>query len=343
MKPLISICMPNYNYEKYIREAIESVLSQTYQNFEIIIVDDNSTDNSIGVIKSYNDPRIKLYQNETNLYTFKTNNKALSLANGELIAVLHSDDKYEPDFLEKIIESYDNYPEHRVFITGVYFYHSDKSKLIPWHPYDSGGIKSQSEVLIRLFHQNNIGNGVNVVFHRECLQKAGTFSEEYKYIADYDFLLKLANKYEFIYIPKMLSYYRVHSSNATSSNIKQRDRDQEVETIVQENLAKCTILPKHVYKQLNLLAQNNGIQKSFYMGIRYNSGKITRFMLNSKKDIDPGIAYNAFWSLIYLHSYFIADNLPKFWTKLATFTGRALLYPSKIYTSYKLKQLINRV
>ncbi|OGI00689.1 MAG: hypothetical protein A2104_08720 [Candidatus Melainabacteria bacterium GWF2_32_7] len=343
MKPLISICIPNHNYENYIRETIDSVLAQTYQNFEIIIVDDVSTDSSVDIIKSYDDPRIKLYQNEKNLYTFRTNNKAMGSAQGELIAILHSDDKYAPNFLEEIVKAYNEYPKHKVFITDVYFYHSDSKELIPWHPYNKGGIKSQQEVLIRLFHQNNIGNGVNVVFHRDCLNEVGMFSVEYKYIADYDYLLKLGNKYEFVYIPKLLTYYRVHSSNATCNNIRQEDRDDEVYKIINKNLSESEIIYKELHDKLSYFSTSNSIHKAFYMGIKFNSGHLTRFMLNCKRKLDPNIVADPYWHLIYLHSFLINERLPKLWLKLASRLGRLMLYPNKLYVNYLIEKMINSI
>ncbi|EKE04165.1 MAG: Glycosyl transferase, family 2 [uncultured bacterium] len=342
MEPLISICIPNHNYENYIKETIDSILAQTYQNFEIIVIDDKSTDKSVEIVKSYSDPRIKLYENDINLYTFRTNNKAMSLAKGELITILHSDDKYAPNFLEEIVKSYNKYPQHKVFITGVYFYHSEDDKLTPWHPYKSGGVKSQKEVLIRLYHQNNIGNGVNVVIHRDCLKTVGVFSSEYKYIADYDYLLRLANRYEFVYIPEMLTYYRVHNANATSVNIKQSDRDEEARKIMRNNFLDNENIPKSLQNKLSYIATSNEIHKAFYMGTRYKSGDLTRFILNNKRILDPEIIAEPYWHLIYLHSFLINEKLPKYWLQIASRLGRIILYPNKIYVNQLIERLIKQ-
>jgi glycosyltransferase involved in cell wall biosynthesis len=343
LKPFISICIPNHNYENYIKETVDSVLAQSYTNFEIIIVDDVSTDKSVEIIKSYKDPRIKLYQNSSNLYTFKTNNKALSLAKGELVAILHSDDKYEPTFLEEIVKAYNQHPNHKVFITGVHFYHPDDKKLIPWHPYNSGGVKSQKEILVRLFHQNNIGNGVNVVFHNDCIKKIGGFSTEYKYIADYDYFLRLANNYDFVYIDKLLTYYRVHNSSATNDNIKQSDRGKEGNNIISKNLSKCSVIPKKFHKELFYFEAVNIIHKSLYTGIRYKSGELTRSILNQAKKNYSRIVFAPYWHLIYLISFLINNNLSKLRLTLVSFLGKLILYPHKVYINNALEKFIKKI
>jgi len=186
MKPLVSICIPNYNYERFIGETIESVLKQTYNNYEVIICDNCSTDRSLEIINSYSDSRIKVYRNSENINLYENINKAISYSCGELIAILHSDDLYAPDFLEKIVQAYTHNPEQRVFVTGVYNYHDETKLALPHHPFKTGGIKPKLEVLIRLQQKNNIGNGVNVILHQECIAKAGMYSSNFRYASDYD-------------------------------------------------------------------------------------------------------------------------------------------------------------
>ena len=101
---LVSIIMPNYNSGKYISESIESVLAQTYENWELIVVDDCSSDDSIEVIKSYSDPRIKLIQNEKNSGAAISRNNAIAVASGEFIAFLDSDDLWTTDKLQRHLE-----------------------------------------------------------------------------------------------------------------------------------------------------------------------------------------------------------------------------------------------
>ena len=96
----VSICIPSYNCGAFVGKTIQSVLGQTYQDFEIIIVDDCSTDNSEEVVRSFKDPRIRFFKNEKNLGMVPNTNKALKLARGELIGILHPDDYYDPKMIE---------------------------------------------------------------------------------------------------------------------------------------------------------------------------------------------------------------------------------------------------
>lgn len=111
-KGLISVIMSNYNTpEEYLREAIESVLNQSYADFEFIIVDDCSTDNSLKIIESYHDPRIIVIKNEINIGITKSLNRALRTANGEFVARMDADDICLPDRFRKQIEFLNSIPK----------------------------------------------------------------------------------------------------------------------------------------------------------------------------------------------------------------------------------------
>ena len=98
--PKVSVIMPVYNAEKYIGEAIESILDQTYTDFEFIIIDDGSSDGTVAAVKGYDDRRIRFYQNEHNMGVAATLNRGLDLATGEYIARMDSDDMSLPERFE---------------------------------------------------------------------------------------------------------------------------------------------------------------------------------------------------------------------------------------------------
>lgn len=111
---LVTVFIPVYNAEKYIKECIESVLAQTYQNFEILVVDDGSTDKSLDIIRTYNDERIRIYANDKNCGIPYTRNRGLELARGKYIAFLDADDVAYPKRLQKSVEFLEKHPEYRV-------------------------------------------------------------------------------------------------------------------------------------------------------------------------------------------------------------------------------------
>src|SRR5215831_6951377 len=101
MTPRVSVIIPVYNRAKYVGEAINSILTQSFTNFELLLIDDGSTDESVEIMRSYTDPRIRLVCNERNLGIPKTRNKAIQLARGDYIAILDSDDAALADRLAK--------------------------------------------------------------------------------------------------------------------------------------------------------------------------------------------------------------------------------------------------
>ena len=119
-KPKVSVLMPVYNTkEEYLREAIESILNQTFRDFEFLIIDDGSTNGAQAVIKSYQDERIRFVQNETNLGIFKTRNKLCAMARGEYVATFDSDDISLPTRLEKEVAYLDEHPD--VSVVGAWY------------------------------------------------------------------------------------------------------------------------------------------------------------------------------------------------------------------------------
>lgn len=108
---MISIVTASYNYAQYIGETIQSVLNQTYSDWELVIVDDCSSDNSVEVIKSFKDERIKLYVNGKNLGLKGTVKRGIELAQGNWIVFLESDDVITPDYLKKKVEIAQKYPD----------------------------------------------------------------------------------------------------------------------------------------------------------------------------------------------------------------------------------------
>src|SRR5580698_7457190 len=110
-KPLVSVLVTSYNRAEYICETIDSILNQTYPNFEIIICDNCSTDNTIEVIQKYADnPRVSIYQNEVNIGQFPNRNKIVSYANGKYLKYVDSDDLMYPHGLEIIVEGMEQFP-----------------------------------------------------------------------------------------------------------------------------------------------------------------------------------------------------------------------------------------
>lgn len=213
MNPKISIIMSVFNGQEYLKESIESILNQTYKDFEFIIVDDGSTDKTGEILKEYKkDPRIKIITNERNIGLTKSLNKVLKMAKGEYIARQDGDDVSLPQRLEKQIEFLENNPEIKILGTlglGINQRGEILRKEIP-------PVSSQ-EVMGGLIKKNPFIH-TSVIIERETLNKVGLYNERFKTTQDYELWFRIlriakgANLPLFLvkkrYLPEMISLKR---------------------------------------------------------------------------------------------------------------------------------------
>lgn len=216
--PLVSIIIPNYNHARYLEERIQSVLKQTYYNFEVIILDDKSTDNSLEVINKYKDnPHIvKIVASEQNSGSpFKQWEKGFKLAKGELIWIAESDDSCEKTFLEKLVK------EHIEKNNVVTFCRSQKMDENS-QKYDTfqNGLKRgnwNGRDFIRSFlgKGNIITNASSVVFNKKDALSADTQYKSYKGSGDWLFWIEIVQNGYISFIDEALNYFRIHGTNTT--------------------------------------------------------------------------------------------------------------------------------
>ena len=219
-EPLVSVIIPVYNREDYIGEAIESVLNQTYKNFELIIVNDGSTDNTENIVKGYaeKDKRIKYFYQE-NQGAYSARNKGIEESNGEFISFLDSDDKYFPYALEKMVYLFQTLPENVKLIYGNFI----------------NEIEGQKEKIYReivepapkpvLFHQFLIGNPIlptTSMVRKDVFEEIGLFDDKYSMAEDYDFWTKIILKYNIAKLNLPVSIYRKHQVQLTKDKGKLR-------------------------------------------------------------------------------------------------------------------------
>jgi len=146
-EPLVSIMMPAYNVGKYIGRAIESVLAQTYENLELIIVDDCSTDNTYEIAAGYKDPRIRILRHEQNMGVGPSRNDALSASTGQWVAVLDADDEWLPERLERLIKETDGRED--LFLSDLVTMCFDRDgSLILWRVIDYPGLITEGHTSI---------------------------------------------------------------------------------------------------------------------------------------------------------------------------------------------------
>ncbi|WP_354637538.1 glycosyltransferase family 2 protein [Morganella morganii] len=207
--PLISVIMPAYNAEKYISDSIDSVLNQSIQNFELIIIDDNSQDNTTNIINKYNDPRIVLIINSNNLGVSETRNIGISAANGKYIAFLDSDDIWLPHKLSLQIMCLNDGWD--VVSSNYIAFESNADNKITERK--SPSIISYSDML----KSNFIGNLTGIY----NVQKIGKIYQKKSGHEDYIMWLEIIKKSKKAYcIQESLAKYRLHNSSLSSNKVK---------------------------------------------------------------------------------------------------------------------------
>ncbi|OBQ26573.1 MAG: glycosyl transferase [Aphanizomenon flos-aquae MDT14a] len=208
--PKITVVMPVYNGEKYLDTAIKSILNQKFTNFEFVIVDDASTDNSVEIINSYQDQRIKLIKNNVNLGIPTTRNKCLQESSGEYVAVLDCDDYAYPSRLAEQLEFMENNPDFGMVGSWV--------ELIDENDDLTGEVWNEDEpsqkIPCRLLFHNYFAHSA-VLLRRSALDtvkiNGEIYRKDYPNAQDYDLWVRISKKFKVWNIPKVLIKYRVHS------------------------------------------------------------------------------------------------------------------------------------
>lgn len=237
--PLISICIPTYNGENFIRKCIESCLVQSYSNFEIIVSDDLSTDNTFAIVKEYQlkDQRVKLNKNTSNLGLVGNWNAVLKLAQGEYVKWLFQDDWMEPTALEEFISAalkgFDFVVSKRNFILDagapqkdVDYYSKEVVKLENYFDITLTGFyftnKQIAKLSINFIALNFIGEPSLTFFKRSLIENAGFCDEKFHQICDLEYNLRLASVAGVYVINKRLCSFAVHANSTTSKNLEEK-------------------------------------------------------------------------------------------------------------------------
>ncbi len=208
-KPRVSVVMSVYNGERYLREAVESILGQTFTDFEFIIIDDGSTDSSWHILNSFDDPRLRFVRNEANIGLTHSLNKGLALARGEYIARMDADDISLPERLAKQVQFLDAHPFVGVLGTAV-------------RTIDSLGKPGREHAtlvepnIIRwtLCLRNCLAHS-SVVMRRDLVRRVGAYDTSAVYAQDYDLWTRLAQVTCLANLPEPLIYLRIHDTSVS--------------------------------------------------------------------------------------------------------------------------------
>jgi glycosyltransferase involved in cell wall biosynthesis len=205
--PRVSVILPVYNAEIFIEEAVKSILDQTFSDFELILLNDCSTDSTPDILEKFTDHRIRFINNDTNLKVVKTLNKGLDLATGEFIARMDADDIAHPLRLEKQVNFLTKHPETDLVGSWVQHFGAESTVMKAATEHD--------HIKVRLFFVNPMFHPA-VMFRNERFKKNNLrYEESFKNAEDYGLWVKAIDTLKFANIPEILLKYRIHAANVS--------------------------------------------------------------------------------------------------------------------------------
>ena len=224
-KPLVSIIMPTYNRKDIIQNAINSVLKQTYENWELIIIDDGSSDGTRDLLNKVNSAKIKILSNVENKGHSFSRNKGLNEAKGEYIMYLDSDNEWDSRYIETIVGAFIELPDADALYSGQLLYEDYDSK-----PY---AIRFGSYNKPLLHNRNYID--INCFAHKNYVpDEIGGFNEDLIKLVDWDYILRISNKFKIYSVPVLLSKYYVSNSSNRVTDLP-FDYDGNASKLIEEN------------------------------------------------------------------------------------------------------------
>jgi|WetSurMetagenome_2_1015567.scaffolds.fasta_scaffold01836_13 glycosyltransferase involved in cell wall biosynthesis len=211
--PAVSVLLPVYNSEKYVAIAIESILQQTLKDFEFIIIDDHSSDNSWEIVKKYakKDKRIIALRNKHNLKGCNTLNKGHALAKGKYIASIDHDDWSYPDRLEKQFNFMELHPKIGI-VGGIMEIINEAGKVVGKRKYHL----SDGEIRKNIFRYSPFSHPL-IMIRKSILDKIGGYNQDYVPADDYELYFRIGKESMFANLPEVLLQYRVIASSMTHS------------------------------------------------------------------------------------------------------------------------------
>jgi len=304
--PFVSIIMTVRNSEKYVSQAIESVLVQSFKNFEFIIIDDESNDSTTKIIKDYQskDKRIIVHINSKKKGPAESRNIAIRMAKGKWVSVIDSDDVFFPKKIEKQVNLID---KNIIFIGSSFLYINDKGSHVAYYKY-----KNNSKIL-----KNNIIKNKNFPPHssyfvkREHLKKINGYNQRFLMAQDYDLLLRLQifkNK-KFAVCEDVLTKVRIHAQNRSLKKINYFSQlDFSILASICFRIYQQTKKNPSEYLSTKEWSNFIYIVKLHLTSSRYYKFLVTKLKYKKRKRIFEYINY--FSSLNFFKSYFLGHVLP---------------------------------
>lgn len=290
--PCVSIVIPTYNRAHLIKKSLKSVLNQTYQNFEIIVVDDGSTDNTQEILESFNENRIKYIKHKQNKGTAAARNTGIKHSKCDFIAFQDSDDEWFPEKLEKEMKAFENSTiKVGVVYTGLWYVKNNSKKYVPYPQITKKEGNIHDELLT-----GNFVSGLSVI-RKICFEKLGLFNESLPSLEDWELYIRISKYFCFKFIDEPLAAAYC-SSDSASINYSNLTKSSEL--ILEKHFEYFNKNKKILaanYANIGLWAFLDGEKKKsrkyLIKSIRYNPLKL-RYLSAFILSFFDKIAYNIF-------------------------------------------------
>ena len=321
--PLVSVLMPVYNGEKYLKEAIDSILNQTYTNFEFIIINDGSTDNSEAIILSYGDSRIVYIKNPENYKLIQTLNIGFTLAKGRYIARMDADDISHPDRLQKQVQFLDINEDYGLVGSGVNLLHGANKSQLLYHT-DHASLKFALAFYCPFIHPS-------IMLRKEVIKDMDAVCDSnYVHAEDYELWTRLSFITKMANLPEYLLDYRIHDAQISSLN--------SLTQIELANTIRVNYLKHYFHNEIDnysfvfkLLSQKQTLENKLLELLRlyqldevnnvFGGDNLNRYLIKRWKDlflesekltlktyfyfVSSSITYSSTWTLKQLISVFV--------------------------------------
>ncbi|MEL6929631.1 MAG: glycosyltransferase [Cyanobacteria bacterium J06600_6] len=307
--PLVSIVIPVYNGEKYIQTAVNSVLEQTYQNYEIIVIDDGSTDNTRQKLHPYHEQIRYVFQENSG--SAAARNLGIKLAKGEFIAFLDSDDFWlMPEKLEKQVALFGDRPSLGGINTGWQIVDGEGKPIKtvqPWH--------KAPKLDLETWLKKKCVRTSAMIFRRQWLEKVGGFDEELRQSHDVDLILRLSLAgCETEWLREETVCYRQHESNTTKDSLKQA---KYIQAVLDKFFAR-TDLPKSISKQERQIRYHTLVWIAWY---QYHDDNLDQMVAFLRKSLS-------------FSPYLLVENISHWLTTFERFSAeRGEKFPTDVVTS----------
>lgn len=279
--PLVSVLLPVYNCAPFLGEAINSVLAQTFGDFELLIIDDGSTDNSANIIRSYVDERIRLISNDRNLGLIASLNKGIDLARGSFIARMDGDDRMHPERLAKQVKAMLADPGIAVLATYVEFINTDGEVFGNW---DTDRKASTEEAIAAMLPRTNCIAHPSVMIRR-CALGAKRYAADQDGAEDWDLWMRMCSRHlRIAKLPEVLLQYRIHTGSVMAGSKRQRSLERRL----------LTTRHRYLFSELVLLRLNRFNARTILAQVRTLARMLKASLTGGARDVKRILTYSPY-------------------------------------------------